>query len=82
MDAVNGLRFPKEAPAVHPFAGGTGSWGGGGNVAGAIGLTNARLDRLERSLVKALSHVGPAAGNAVVDRLNQGAAHDMRTADL
>lgn len=82
MDAVNGLRFPKEAPAVHSFAGGSGSWGGGGDVAGAIGLTNARLDRLERSLVKALSHVGPAAGNAVVDRLNQGAAHDMRTADL
>ena len=83
MDAVNDLRFPKEAPAVHPFTGGGGAGGGGGfdlaSVVAALVITNQRLTDLQH----AVKVHGPAAtGRAVVDRLNEGLASEMRAAEL
>jgi hypothetical protein len=83
MDAVNDLRFPKHAPAVQPFTGGSGS--GGGRVGSDdVIRQELRLTREElRDLKRVVATVAPAAtGRAIVDRLNHGAASEMRTADL
>lgn len=82
MDAVNDLQFPKHAPAVHPLVVGGGGSAGGLDVASivaALVVTNQRLTELQR----AVAVQGPAAtGRAVVDRLNQGLASEMRAAEL